>query len=463
MSVPAVQNQTPSAPASSPGGSSMPKVLRIGLVLEGKIAQERLVRLGESVSIGTGSATFQVSDPTLGASWEVFAFNKSDRTYSLHVPESADGRMQWKGAIASLADIRNGGGATLKGDAWSYALDESVRGKITLGKATLLFQFVPAPPEPVHAMPESLQPGFFDRDDPLFMSLLGAFGAIGVAFMVFIASYDVPEAPQASVEDIVRLAVPRPIPRSVPKPQTAVVDVEEPKKDEKPKEEVTKPEPEQVTKPSAEAQPKPKPATRTEALAGTRLGALLKAVGTAGEGRAGAGQTSLNFGNVAARSAGGAGAAGGALLLPAGAGAPNGVVFGGGSVADVKSSGGGAVGAAVGSGGPTVAVRAPPKTTEQAPADSDPDNQTCIGKVRSYRNKISTCSSQAHSLNPKLAGSIKVKWDVTDGAVSGVSVLSNSTGDSGFAECVQRTIQTWKFPGMTCSVSGYTWNLVASE
>ena len=40
------------AQAASAAAAKLPKVLRIGVVVDGKIAQERLIRIGETVTVG---------------------------------------------------------------------------------------------------------------------------------------------------------------------------------------------------------------------------------------------------------------------------------------------------------------------------------------------------------------------------------------------------------------------------
>jgi hypothetical protein len=456
MIQPAAPNAAPS-PTVTP---ALPKVLRIGLVVESKIKQERLVRVGESVTIGKGNATFQVDGTNLSSPLEVFSYRKADKCYVLTVPEWVDGRMHWKGGIKTLAEVRADNGATQKGDLWTYVLNDSVRGKLNVGSATLLFQFVPAPPEPVHVVAESLRPHLFDREDPLFMSLLGAFGAVGVAFMVVISTYQVPPQ-KADPGDIFEvMGPPKPIPPKVVRQEPKVAEAgpsEEKAPEAAPKEEAPK---EAAPAPAAAKQEASKPQTRGEALANTALGRRLKAIGTAGFGKAGAGTTAPSFGIVASDGGGGAGGTGPFMPSTGGGGGGTGVTFAGGKVGEGTIGGGGAV--AAGSGGPVeVKKMAAPVTVDQPPAAAAPGDSDCIKKARSYSRRIETCVSTMLAANPTAAGAITVRWEVVEGAAVGVDVVTNQTGDAAFAACVTKQVNSWKFGDLTCAVPGYTWRVSA--
>ena len=104
---PAAAPSPVSTAGTVPVGSALPKVLRIGIIVEGKIVQERLVRAGTSVTLGGPSSTFDVSGSGLPDGFELFAYSKPDKAYALQAPVEVDGRMHWKGAIASPA-ISNG-------------------------------------------------------------------------------------------------------------------------------------------------------------------------------------------------------------------------------------------------------------------------------------------------------------------------------------------------------------------
>ena len=428
---------------------TLPKVLRIGLVMDSKITRERLVREGEGVTIGKGNATFQVEGTNLSSPLEIFSYHKGDKCYVLTVPEWVDGRMHWKGGIKTLTEIRADGGATKKGDLWTYVLNDVVRGKLNVGAATLLFQLVPAPPEPVRMVPESLRPSLLNREEPLFTSLLGAFGAIGVAFMVVINTYEVPIKPADPLDIFFSSAHAAALPPKIMLRERKIAEVVTTPK-AVPKEAAPK---EATPARMAVKQEAAKPQTRDGALANTAFGRRLKAIGTAGFGKTNAGTTAPSFGNVASDSVGDIRA-----FTASTGGVGTGVTFAGGRVTDREIGAGGTI--AAGSGGPVeVRKMVAPVAVDQPPATMDPGDSDCIKKARSYSRRIQTCVDTMFAANPRATGAITVRWDVVDGDAAGVDVLTNQTGDNTFAACVTNQINSWNFGDLTCSVPGYTWRV----
>lgn len=425
----------------------LPKVLRLGLVVEGRIAQERLVRTGEGVTVGRKGATFQVDGAPLSTPLEVFSYQKADGRYALTVPEWVDGRMNWKGGIKTLSEVRAAGDAVRKGDLWAYPLNDSVRGKLNVGGATLLFQFVQAPPEPLVSVPESLRPHLFDREEPLFMSLNGAFGVMGVAFMTLVNTYDVPPTPPAEPAELVKFFARAPIPKPV-----AVVDTKPTKAETK----TEKVEP-KAEAPVAKKQENSQPLTRKEALANTALGRRLAAIGTTGLGRVGAGTTAPSFGTLAGDSV-----VAGTSFMPSTGGGTTGATFAGGTVSGGTIGGGGTVAASVG-GAVEVRKIAAPKAVDEPPPSTSPGSDDCIRKARSYSRRVQTCVESMFAANPKAGGAITATWDVVDGVASGVRITRNETGDAAFADCVARQIGSWKFGELNCEVPGYTWRVSSAN
>ena len=92
-----------------------PKVLRVGMLVEGRIVEERIVKDG--------------SFPLEGA-----RFEKTPSGYRLAWSRGTVGRVALAGQIIDL---------TGEGE---IALTDDARGKIVLGKVTLLFQLVEPPP-----------------------------------------------------------------------------------------------------------------------------------------------------------------------------------------------------------------------------------------------------------------------------------------------------------------------------
>lgn len=147
------------------------RVLRIGVILGGKIVEEKLVRERTEVTVGQSAKnTFSVPVEGLPRTWPLFTVQNDH--YYLQFTENMDGRISDGGDVRSLAALR-GRDAQRRGDAWVLPLPDSARGKIVVGEMTLLFQFVTEPPrQPRPHLPASVRGTFADRLDPMLAVIL---------------------------------------------------------------------------------------------------------------------------------------------------------------------------------------------------------------------------------------------------------------------------------------------------
>jgi hypothetical protein len=151
--------------------SRRPRVLRIGILLGGRIIEEQLIRDGTPVSIGQSMKnTFSV--PVEGLPLEFTMFAVDDHRYQLRFLKNMDGRFsEGGGAVQQLEQLRST--AEHHGDYWVLPLSESSRGKLTLGDLTILFQFVVEPPvQPKPMLPASVRGSIADRIDPRLAVIL---------------------------------------------------------------------------------------------------------------------------------------------------------------------------------------------------------------------------------------------------------------------------------------------------
>jgi hypothetical protein len=132
--------------AAAPAQSSLPKVLRIGVIQGGRIIEERIIRRRETVTVGPSEkAHFVFAAQDLPSS-RFELFETKGEEYTLNFTEAMNGRISIDGAVAELADLRKSGKARAKGKIWQLPLGEQSRGKIAVGESTVLFQFVAPPP-----------------------------------------------------------------------------------------------------------------------------------------------------------------------------------------------------------------------------------------------------------------------------------------------------------------------------
>ena len=151
-----------------------PRILRIGILLNGKIVEERLIRERTSVSIGQSMKnTFSVPVDGLPLEFTLFAMDQG--RYYLRFLNKMDGRLGDSTGSVNTLDALKSKGAQNAGDYWQVPLTDSSRGKLSLGDLTILFQFVTEPPrQPKPMLPASVRGTFADRIDPRLAVIMGA-------------------------------------------------------------------------------------------------------------------------------------------------------------------------------------------------------------------------------------------------------------------------------------------------
>jgi uncharacterized protein YndB with AHSA1/START domain len=158
--------------APQPSGPR-PRILRIGVLLGGKIVEERLIRERAPVTIGQSMRnTFSIPVESLPLEFTLFALD--EHRYSLRFLPRMDGRLSDSGGQVHTLDALKSHGAQNHGAYFQVPLTESARGKLSLGDLTILFQFVTEPPrQPKPMLPASVRGTFADRFDPRLSVIMG--------------------------------------------------------------------------------------------------------------------------------------------------------------------------------------------------------------------------------------------------------------------------------------------------
>jgi hypothetical protein len=441
------------AAQSSSNIQKTPKVLRIGLIRDGQqgIAQEKLFKIGEAVSVGESpKCSFTVPGTKLGVKHELF-IARPDGNYILNAPDWVEGKISWKDGIRGLDELRTRGEAVKKGELYQVVLNENVRGKVSVGNVTLLFQFVPAPPEPVRQInPSDFKPKMFDDEDPLFMGLLAVFSLVASGFMAWVWTTPLPEVNElAMLQDALDLVVEDKIEQIV---------IEEKQADQGPAEKVEEKKPEKAeTKAEDTKTDKPSEAPTKESVAKKSM--LLQMIGTAGstDGRsavddiigdegasmAGLDKALAGVSGVQEANAGNVGVKGGQ----------------GGGREDAKVGVGVATGGSSSTGtGAEVKVKKPKiSLTDNVDAEVEAGDKGSIASVvRKSTGRIQTCVEQGLKANPDLNGRVSVGWTVAAGKVTEAHLVSNNTGDDGLGKCIVGAVRSFRFdPGLTAEVAEY--------
>lgn len=121
------------------------KVLRLGIIQNGRVVEERLLRNREPVKVGQKlNNTFVVASSAFPTSFTMFDVKQGK--YTLNFTDKMSGRVLLASSVHDLDSLRKSGKARKNGDVWSLEIGGSARGKIALGDVTILFQFVTPPP-----------------------------------------------------------------------------------------------------------------------------------------------------------------------------------------------------------------------------------------------------------------------------------------------------------------------------
>jgi hypothetical protein len=194
-------HSTPSRKALEPAGQmtrvmravaqSGPKRLRVGLLREARLIEERLIARGAAVTIGTSEkCTFSISGSGLPATFRLIEPHaKRPGVFRLRFSDAMTGRVALRSGISELAALRSTAKRTAAG-LYEVELDSEARGKIVLGDTAVLFQLVVAPPAAARPqLPLSLRQNGFDLDRRTTFiaafSFLVHFAAVGTLYSDF--------------------------------------------------------------------------------------------------------------------------------------------------------------------------------------------------------------------------------------------------------------------------------------
>lgn len=181
------------------------KILRIGLVQNGKIVEERLMRSRSDVSVGQDFNKNDLVVPVEGLPDSYPVFEVADGRYVLNFTDEMEGRVSGGGEVKSLDEFRNSGKADKGGEGYTVPLSPSSRGRIQFGEVTLLFQFVTPPPKrPEPVLPASMRGGWIKGLDRILVAVIALSAALQAGFVVWVESREWPEPKQMKRETLDR-------------------------------------------------------------------------------------------------------------------------------------------------------------------------------------------------------------------------------------------------------------------
>jgi len=138
------------ASTSALGSSAGPKRLRIGVVHDGRMRDERTLKSPDHVSVGTNEDnTFLLGGSAHPTSFRLF--ERIDESYRLNLTDDMQGRIALARGVFDLSELQK---QARRDGASGIALTDEARGKVVLGDVTFLFHFV----EPSPVLPKAVLP-----------------------------------------------------------------------------------------------------------------------------------------------------------------------------------------------------------------------------------------------------------------------------------------------------------------
>jgi hypothetical protein len=427
------------------------KVLRIGVIQDGKLVQERLAKSGDPVTVGSGARNTFVF-PGLALA-EFTLFDWRDDRYHLNFTTELRGKVSSGGAMFALEKARSDPTVAFADDVWSLPLTEQDRGKVRMGDITVLFQFVPPPPIQAAAPLESMdfRPRLIQDDDPVFLGFLAIWSAAALVFSVWVFNAETPEISMEELPDrFTTIKIVKPAEETPETPKDDALESDDAKTKAKAKEDEPEPEPTEKAKPKdkvdkARDMEKKKDALRQQSALFKELQARM--IGTTGEASAGTvllANADGNFGDVTGKlddAAKSGQAMGDGSRMRAGDGVPGGT--GDRNIGDITG----------GTDGGTTDLGSAPKvelkgSVATGDIEFDGDVSGLAKVIRKYRGQLRYCYEQSLKSNPSLHGKVVLGWYVEGESANDIFVAENTTGDSKFADCLKSKVKRWKFSGV---------------
>jgi hypothetical protein len=425
------------------------KVLRIGVVQDGRILEERHLGRPEDVTIGQDAKKCSLYLPVdaLPDSQPVFEYRH--KQYHLVFSEDMQGRVDLGSSTVELHTLIAQGQAQPRADLYVLPLPDGSRGQLVMGEVSLFFQFVTPPPPPSKAeLPPDMQGSAWRSMDRMFLTILAASLFLHFSCAALIISARPPPEPELSLDQLddrfARVFIPPKQEKPVQAAETAQA-AQADTKDEKPKAEGEDKAQAEASKPSGAEDAATQRAEVVKKVAGK---GLLKILGSSGSGGGAFSDVlggSTGGGDIAEALAGAGGVGIATTESSVGAGGPRG--GGTGSVAgigELGTSGGGNVDL-----GSKKEVQVSGRVSSAAPEvdSADVDREALARYVKARLKAIQDCYEKELKRNPSLRGKVIVRFNIlTSGRTGDIEIEENTLGNDAVASCIRTKIRGWTFP-----------------
>lgn len=400
------------------GRQDVRRVLRVGLIRDGRIVLERLVPHGAPVTVSaSGGATVPlVETDDAPADGRLLVWDGT--RYQLQVTAGMRGRLREGDRMLSLDAVREG---TDDAGSWQVAIGPGVRGSVRLGASTLLFQTIAAPPPEAVvgvAPTRSYRPKWVDAGDDLLYGSLGVWTALAVVLVVWVITAPVPEiTTMQELPPYIAAAVYRPAPPPEP---VATVDVVLPDAVDPPR--------------RAPQEPPPPPASK-EARLESFTNLLIGTTGRKGRKDLTAGssmETDVDRLMQVSREPG---------ALETRSRTATDPIEGDRRIGDVTA---GKAGRSTIEDVPKASVRLPPPPKDARPDATSGWAHVFVGRSGRFR----MCYERALKRDSTLTGRIVLAWELGGGKVVDAWTEDNATGSTSLATCLAEAVMKLDFSGV---------------
>jgi hypothetical protein len=431
-------------------------ILRIGVIREGKIIEEKLVRKRTPVTVGKeASNTIVLPSPAVPDAFTLFDLRGND--YFLVFDDQMTGRLSvGEEAAADLKAIKTQPGVIRSGSLYQLMLNPASKGRVVIGDFVILFQFVKPPPEPSRPqLPQSVR-GYWTRNiDWPYATSFGFTMTFMVVLWIWSANVPIVKK-EMTMEDIPDRFAKMIMPdkeMSKPKeegPGPGAGEGQQQQQNKKKKNQAK----EQQAGAEGPADAQARAAAQRVAMEKKVAGrGLLKVLGARGDGVAIGGAVADVFSEGRGGGAGGDEFAGiGGLDVAASAGAAGSRGFEGATqAASLQDLGTRGVVGGAGQGGTQkqearVVARVTSAALEEFDSDSR-DQQEIVKTIQRRIGGVQHCYERKLKRNPDLKGKIVIRFTIHPGGkVIDAKVVENTTGDPELGECIAAQIKAIRFP-----------------
>ena len=410
--------------------------VKVGLVQDNKIIEEKQVRPGSRLSIGTDpSNTFVLLEE--GIPKKHVMFQTVDKNWVGSFLDVMTGMVSFGDEVVDVRELVDKGRGTQKGELITSKFQEATKGKVSIGQSTILFRVIPIVAEvPIMELPKELKRRWWMSFDPHFLMILIISALLHWVLFTFVEQIEIQEYAKARRPDIIYERFTGPI-EEIP--------------------DMTPEEEEGDEKPGGTGGTAARPSgggSGDEDKGGVENFGVLAIITREGEGEGaiaevlgeiGAGDLEQSFGQISGVST----YTGGEIRRGKPGGGGEGGEGTGGTVGIGNLASAGSGGAeSVGSGDQKVErqVKGSVGGNVGAVSGGNLDRGVISSYVRSKMGGIRSCYERELKKNPSLKGKITVTFSIGgDGKVVGASVAGATLNDPSVQNCVLRMVRRWRF------------------